>query len=95
MNELRKITITVEETGEIFSIASHEFKITYPDGSTENIWSGPWNDFGEEQEIAGALLQAAKNWANKAIDKQNGYLAQNGDTYKFAQATVEFGKYEK
>lgn len=55
-------SITVERTGNAHSIASSEFRITYPNGHTETIWSPPWNDYGPETEEAGALKAAGERW---------------------------------
>lgn len=51
-------TICVEATGNIYSIASREFRVIYPDGSIGTIWSPPWHEMGEEDEIKEARRYA-------------------------------------
>jgi hypothetical protein len=53
--ELSNGTDTVTLGTGIFSIASHEFIVTHKDGAQETIWSGPWNDYTPEEELAHAL----------------------------------------
>lgn len=57
--------ISVERTGNIFSIAGSEYLATFPDGSTQTFWSPPWHDYDSEEEDANALLYAAQQYAEK------------------------------
>ena len=43
--------LKIERTGNIFSIAATEYMVTFPDGTQENIWSGPWNDYDDEEDL--------------------------------------------
>ena len=58
--------IKISRTGRQYSIASSEFLVTYPDGSTELIWSTPWHEWTEEQESIEAYKEASKHWKNNA-----------------------------
>lgn len=60
MNEIK-----VERTGRIYSIASSEYLVTFPDGTTRIIWSPPWNDFTPEEEDQNALEYAKNIWGTK------------------------------
>lgn len=52
--------IIIQRTGKVFSIASSEFEVTYPDGVVGKIWSPPWHEMSpKEEEIAG------KNYAEE------------------------------
>lgn len=67
---MKKIVLTVEKTGNIFSMAGSEYKITFPDNSIQTLWSPPWHDFDPEVEDAGALKQAAVIWFEKQTQLQ-------------------------
>jgi hypothetical protein len=54
--------LKVERTGKQFSIASSEFLITFPDGTTETIWSPVWNEYTEEQLDKAAKFRAEWLW---------------------------------
>lgn len=53
-------TIRVEPTGNLYSIASREFRVTYPDGSTGTVWSPPWHEMSEDEERDAAINYAMK-----------------------------------
>lgn len=53
--------LAIRRTGNIFSIASSEFEVTYPDGFVGRIWSPPWHDLEPEDEERQAL-QVATQW---------------------------------
>lgn len=53
----------IERTGNIFSFASTEFRVTYPDGHVGTIWSPPWHELDDAEEDAAALEAARKLWA--------------------------------
>lgn len=57
--------IRVERTGRGYSIASSEYLVTFPDGTTQTIWSPPWNDFTPEEEDKCALEYAKQLWKEK------------------------------
>lgn len=44
----------IERTGEFFSFASNQFRVTYPDGYVGHIWSPPWHEKTAEEEQADA-----------------------------------------
>lgn len=67
---MKKVTLTIEKTGNIFSIAASEYKVTFPDGSTQTLWSPPWHEFDPEVEDAGALKQTAIIWFEKQAQLQ-------------------------
>lgn len=57
--------ITIERTGNLRGFrgpVSHEYLVTFPNGSTATIWSPPWNDYSPELEDAGALKAAGEQW---------------------------------
>jgi hypothetical protein len=58
-------TISVTRTGNIYSIASTEYIIIYPDGSTEKVWTPPWNDWDDEEEDSKTLEYAEKRWIER------------------------------
>ena len=60
--------IQIERTGEIFSIASSEFRVTYPDGHVGTIWSPPWHEMSDADEEANARATAAK-WFDAGTHK--------------------------
>ena len=49
---------TLKRTGNIFSFASTEFLVTYPDGHVGTIWSPPWHELDDAEEDAAALAAA-------------------------------------
>lgn len=55
--------IKIERTGEIFSMASSQFRVTYPDGHVGMIWSPPWHELNEEDEMKRAAEVAAEWFA--------------------------------
>ena len=55
--------LKIERTGNIFSFASTEFRVTYPDGHVGTIWSPPWHEMDDEEEDAAALEYARKMFA--------------------------------
>ncbi len=59
------MNIKVERTGKIYSIASSEYLVTFPDGTQQTIWSSPWNNYTEDEEDAEALKYAENLWLNK------------------------------
>lgn len=73
---MSKITISIERTGNTFSIASTEFLITFPDGTTETLWSPPWHEMDKELEDARALEHAAKLWADRCQIKEDAVKAR-------------------
>jgi hypothetical protein len=54
--------ITVERTGRAFSLASSEFRVTYPDGHVGTLWSPPWHEMTDSEEEAEALRVATEKW---------------------------------
>jgi hypothetical protein len=54
--------LKVERTGRQYSIASSEFLVTFPDGTTQTIWSPVWNDYTEKEEDLYALEYAKHLW---------------------------------
>lgn len=60
--------IRVERTGEIFSIASSQFRVTYPDGHVGTIWSPPWHELDDAAEEAAARAKAAE-WFDAGTHK--------------------------
>jgi hypothetical protein len=56
-------TPKVERTGNIFSIASSEFRVTYPDGHIGSVWSPPWHNMPPEEEEAAAVRYAKELFA--------------------------------
>ena len=55
--------IVVRRTGRVYSIASNEFSVTYPDGSEGVVWSPPWHEMTPEQEESAARQYAMKLYA--------------------------------
>lgn len=53
----------MERTGNIFSISSSEFLVTFDDGSTMKVWSPPWHENDPETEERLALEWAMKEKA--------------------------------
>lgn len=56
-------SICVEATGLVYSIASREFRVTYPDGSVGTIWSPPWHEMTPAEEESSARQYAMKLYA--------------------------------
>ena len=54
------LDIAIVRTGEIFSFASNEFEVTYPDGHVGKIWSPPWHEMDENEELVAAKQYASK-----------------------------------
>lgn len=52
--------VKVERTGKVFSLASSEYKVTYPDGHVSTIWSPPWHETTKGEEEQAALAYARK-----------------------------------
>jgi hypothetical protein len=52
------VNIKLERTGNIFSFASTEYKVTYPDGYVGSLWSPPWHELDDDEEDAVALKEA-------------------------------------
>ncbi len=52
--------IKIERTGNIFSFASTEYRVTYPDGVIGTVWSPPWHEMDDAEEDAAALAYAEK-----------------------------------
>lgn len=50
----------IKRTGNVYSIASTEYRVTYPDGHVGTIWSPPWHDLDDDDEDAAALKAARK-----------------------------------
>jgi len=59
---MSEFVVSVERTGNVYSIASSEFLVTFVDGTTMNVWSPPWNDMTPEEEEAGAVGYAEKQY---------------------------------
>lgn len=57
--------IRIERTGNIFSLAASEYLITFPDGSTQTLWSPPWHELDDLEEDAAAHAEARKLWQAK------------------------------
>lgn len=55
--------LTVTRTGNVFSIASSEFNVTYPDGSEGVIWSPLWHEMTPAEEESAARQYAMKLYA--------------------------------
>jgi hypothetical protein len=60
MNNL--LGIQIERTGRGYSIASSEYKVVFPDNTSQTIWSPPWNDYTEQEEDEHALEYASELW---------------------------------
>jgi hypothetical protein len=45
---------------------SHEFIVTYPDGTRDTIWSPVWNQLTPDEELAGATRAAQAFWEHRA-----------------------------
>lgn len=54
------LAIKLERTGNIFSFASTEYQVTYPDGHVGTLWSPPWHEWNDNREDAEALKAAQK-----------------------------------
>ena len=55
---------TLEKTGNVFSFASTEYRVTYPDGHVGSLWSPPWHELDEEDAAA---LETARRWFAEGI----------------------------
>ena len=60
---------TLERTGNVFSFASTEYRVTYPDGHVGVLWSPPWHELSEQEEDL-AALSAAREMYRKNIHKE-------------------------
>lgn len=58
-------TIVVRRTGRVYSFASSEFIVTYPDGSEGVVWSPPWHDMTCEEEELAARMYAIGLYAKR------------------------------
>jgi len=56
--------VAVQRTGRVYSIASSEFSVTYPDGSEGMVWSPPWHEMTPAEEESSARQYAMKLYAN-------------------------------
>ena len=56
----------LERTGNIFSFASTEYRVTYPDGHIGTIWSPPWHELDDDEENNEAL-KTARRWYEQKI----------------------------
>lgn len=52
--------IVLKRTGNIYSFASSEYSVTYPDGHIGTIWSPPWHDMNDKDEDDAAMEYAKK-----------------------------------
>jgi hypothetical protein len=50
---------SIVKTGNIWSVASTEFIVTKPDGTTTKVWSPPWHEYNDEDEIMFCMLHVA------------------------------------
>lgn len=57
---------TLERTGKIFSFASTEYRVTYPDGHVGVIWSPPWHELDDDEEDSEAL-KTVQRWFAEGI----------------------------
>lgn len=64
----------IERTGNVYSIASTEYRVTYPDGHVGTIWSPPWHDLDDDEEDAAALA-AARKFFEAGTHKERGARA--------------------
>jgi hypothetical protein len=60
---------TLERTGNIFSFASTEYRVTYPDGHVGSLWSPPWHELDDDEEDSEAL-RTARRWFAEGIHDQ-------------------------
>lgn len=65
MNGPEVAALKLERTGNVFGIASTEYKVTFPDGTTQSIWSPPWHELDDDEEDAEALKYAERLWAER------------------------------
>ncbi|NCX55912.1 MAG: hypothetical protein EBW87_01745 [Burkholderiaceae bacterium] len=63
--------VCVSRTGNVFSIASSEFKAEFPDGTSIVFWSPPWHEWSVDEEDRRALEFARGEWDRKNVVKQN------------------------
>lgn len=64
--------IKIKRTGNIYSIASSEFEVTYPDGYVGKIWSPPWHEDSPEEEERKALEFANKLYSLREHKEKSG-----------------------
>ena len=57
--------IKIERTGDLFSFASTEYRVTYPDGYIGSIWSPLWHELDDDEEDAEALRYAQDQWGKR------------------------------
>lgn len=50
--------IQISRTGRIYSFASTEYSVTYPDGHIGTIWSPPWHEMDDNEEDEAARRYA-------------------------------------
>lgn len=80
--------IKIERTGRVFSIASTEYTVTYPDGSKqESVWSPPWHDWDDEEEDARTLLWAAQKWVDQKEAEGIEAMAKMEEEWRREQVT--------
>lgn len=56
--------VSIKRTGRVFSIASSEFSVVYPDGSSGVVWSPPWHEMTPEEEESSARDYATNLYEN-------------------------------
>jgi hypothetical protein len=54
------LDIKIERTGNIYGIASTEYRVTYPDGYIGSLWSPPWHELDDKEEDEAALKEAKR-----------------------------------
>jgi hypothetical protein len=57
--------IRVERTGDTWGIASSEFRVTWPDGTTETVWSSVWHNWDRRHESKHAYKWAVREWQRR------------------------------
>ena len=57
---------TLERTGNIFSFAATEYRVTYPDGHVGSLWSPPWHELDDDEEYSEAL-KVARRWFAEGV----------------------------
>ena len=57
--------IRVERTGAQYSMASSEYRVTFPDGTTMTIWSPPWHEMAPDEEDERAMDEARRLWVKR------------------------------
>lgn len=58
------IGLTLRRTGNIFSFASTEYEVVYPDGHVGAVWSPPWHEWDDDEEDERARDYAEQNFRN-------------------------------